>query len=717
MISLNNIRIARKLPTLVALFTLLSASAVGFIAIDESIAALEDAYSNKLQAVSNGRKTQLSSYLSSINEDLKTLATNETLIKQTKQMTTAFAELGDNPTEYQHDLYITKNPNLIGEKHKLDVAEDGSSYAVAHKRFHPWMRSFLEAREYYGIFIIDTKGDVVYTVFKELDFASNLQRGQWKDTDLGNAFRKAIAEDAKPGDIFYYDFKPYAPSNNVPAGFIATPIFDGNQKIGVLVFQIPIGRINAILQNAAGMGESGETYLVGADKLMRSQSRLIKENTILATKVDTSTVSAALDGKEGFAIINDYRGTPVISAYQPLEFNGVKYAVIAEVDKAEAFASAVALKKQLVLIAAGTTIVLGLIGWLISRSITTPLRKINGVISELALGNADVEISGKDRGDEIGDIAKSADVFKANIHEKRRLEEEQKAREAQAILDKKQAMRDLANRFESGVQGIISSVAAASTELSLTAEHMSKDVGLSSSSSQEASTAAAQTTSSISSVAAALEEMTASVKEISSQVVKSSQNINMTAERTTQVDHKASELLKSAENVKSVLDMISGISDQIALLALNATIESARAGEAGKGFAVVASEVKNLSQVTNKQVEEVRRVVDEMTRSSQQISQMIGELSISVNDVSNQATAISAAVEEQSATTNEISRSMSQVTQATNEITSNLHNVNETSARAASSSNEVLMAASELSRQAETLDHEVKNFLNEVRGG
>lgn len=717
MISLNNVRISRKIPVLVTLFTLLSASAVGFIAIYESIAALNDAYNSKLVAVADGRKTQLSSYLASINEDLKTLATNETLIKQTKQMTTAFAELGDNPTDYQHDLYITKNPNPIGEKHKLDVAEDSSNYAVAHKRFHPWMRSFLEAREYYDIFIINPKGDVVYTVFKKLDFASNVQHGEWKDTDLGNAFRKALSDEAKPGDIFYYDFKPYAPSNNVPAGFIATPIFDGNQKIGVLVFQMPIGRINTILQNATGLGKSGETYIVGADKLMRSQSRLTKDNSILSTKVDTQTVAGALSGKSGYALIDDYRGTPVISAYEPLEFNGTKYAVIAEVDEEEAIADATALKRKLILIAAGITVLLGFIGWLISRTITTPLRTINRVISELALGNADIDISGKDRGDEIGDIAKSADVFKANILEKRRLEEEQKLREAQAIIDKKQAMRDLADRFETGVQGIISSVAAASTELSLTAEHMSKDVGLSSSSSQEASTAAAQTTSSISSVAAALEEMTASVKEISSQVVKSSQNINMTAERTTQVDTKATELLKSAENVKSVLDMISGISDQIALLALNATIESARAGEAGKGFAVVASEVKNLSQVTNKQVEEVRRVVDEMTRSSEQISQMIGELSVSVKDVSNQATAISAAVEEQSATTNEISRSMSQVTQATNEITSNLHNVNETSARAASSSNEVLMAASELSRQAETLDHEVKNFLNEVRNG
>ena len=163
------------------------------------------------------------------------------------------------------------------------------------------------------MFLVDLSGNVVYSVFKELDFATNLNKGEWKDSDLGNVFRKT--KTAAKDSVAFFDFKPYAPSANAPASFIATPIVGAAGKnIGSLVFQMPVDRINTIMQVAAGMGKSGETYIVGKDFLMRSNSRFSKEPTILKTKVDTATVKKALANKSGIEVTPDYRGIPVFSA-------------------------------------------------------------------------------------------------------------------------------------------------------------------------------------------------------------------------------------------------------------------------------------------------------------------------------------------------------------------------------------------------------------------
>jgi methyl-accepting chemotaxis protein len=145
-----------------------------------------------------------------------------------------------------------------------------SAYSQTHGAYHPRFRQFLEARGYYDIFLSNKEGDIVYTVFKELDYATNLMSGQWRGSDSGDIFRGA-AQNKVPGSVTFFDFAPYAPSNDAPASFVATPIYDfAGAYAGVLVFQMPIGKINAIMQQPEGMGESGETYIVGEDHLMRS---------------------------------------------------------------------------------------------------------------------------------------------------------------------------------------------------------------------------------------------------------------------------------------------------------------------------------------------------------------------------------------------------------------------------------------------------------------
>ena len=277
------------------------------------------------------------------------------------------------------------------------------------------------------------------------------------------------------------------------------------------------------------------------------------------------------------------------------------------------------------------------------------------------------------------------------------------------------AKEKLADDFERDVKSVVNMVAAAATELSQTAESMSKSVHQSTQMANEASTASEQTTSNVQSVASATEELSASVREISAQLQKTNGLVQQSSERTANADKLAGELNAASDKVNDVMDLISSIAGQINLLALNATIESARAGDAGKGFAVVASEVKNLAGQTDKSITEIQTVVGEMRNASSAITRALSEIKDSISEISSATSNVASAVEEQSATTNEISKNMQTASTSTQLVSGNLTNVSHSSSSAASASEQMLAASKELSKQAETLNLQVDGFLEKVR--
>ena len=255
-----------------------------------------------------------------------------------------FSMLGDDSIALQY-FYIRDNKHPLGSKHQLDRASDQSQYSKLHQKIHPLLRNYLERFGYYDIFLADAEtGTIVYSVFKELDYGTSLIDGPYAQTNFGEAFRRANAA-ANNDAVVLVDYASYTPSYEAPASFIASPIFDGDKKIGVAMFQMPIDRLNAIMSERSGLGETGETYLVGSDKLMRSDSYLDPENhTVIASfrdpakgKVDTDALRAAIAGKKGFDVIKDYNGNPVLSAYTPVKVGDLTWALIAEIDVAEAF--------------------------------------------------------------------------------------------------------------------------------------------------------------------------------------------------------------------------------------------------------------------------------------------------------------------------------------------------------------------------------------------
>ena len=200
----------------------------------------------------------------------------------------------DDDTLFLQYQYIKANPNPLGSKELLNRAPDTSSYSDHHAKYHPMVRSFLKKFGYYDIFLVDIdSGDIVYSVFKELDFTTSLIDGPYANTNFGEAFRAAAAA-SSPDFVTLVDYKAYTPSYEAAASFIASPIFDDEgKKLGVAMFQMPIDRINAIMGERTGLGESGETYAVGNDNLFRNDSRFLEDlgvaTTIINDKVPVNT--------------------------------------------------------------------------------------------------------------------------------------------------------------------------------------------------------------------------------------------------------------------------------------------------------------------------------------------------------------------------------------------------------------------------------------------
>ncbi|MEE9594083.1 MAG: methyl-accepting chemotaxis protein [Candidatus Hydrothermarchaeales archaeon] len=242
----------------------------------------------------------------------------------------------DMETHILQYFYLANNPNPTGNKHLLDFAQDGSSYSRHHKIYHPIIRDYLVEFGYYDIFLVDPDtGHIVYSVFKEVDYATSLSSGPYRNTNFAEAFRKANAAGNKD-TVILVDFDFYDPSYHAPASFIASPIYDGSEKVGVLVFQMPLAKINGIMTERSGLGESGETYLVSMnDKLMRSDSRFSTESTILKSEISTAGVqSCKSDIQTG--IYPDYRGVPVMGAYRTLDILGLDWCLLSEIDQLEA---------------------------------------------------------------------------------------------------------------------------------------------------------------------------------------------------------------------------------------------------------------------------------------------------------------------------------------------------------------------------------------------
>ncbi|QWG19736.1 methyl-accepting chemotaxis protein [Bradyrhizobium sediminis] len=348
--------------------------------------------------------------------------------------------------------------------------------------------------------------------------------------------------------------------------------------------------------------------------------------------------------------------------------------------------------------------------------IARPMTRLNGAMNKMAEGHLDVVIPGANRGDEIGDMAKTIAVIRNNAEQKARDEAEAKVRQDQALAELRKAdMRKLADSFESAVGEIVETVSSASTELEASANTLTSTAERSQELATVVAAASEEASTNVQSVASATEEMSSSVNEISRQVQDSARMASEAVDQARTTNDRVSELSQAASRIGDVVELINTIAGQTNLLALNATIEAARAGEAGRGFAVVASEVKALAEQTAKATGEIGLQISGIQSATQESVNAIKEISGTIERLSEISSTIAAAVEEQGAATQEISRNVQQAAQGTVQVSSNIADVQRGASETGSASSQVLSAAQSLSVESNRLKVEVGKFLNSVR--
>ena len=562
-----------------------------------------------------------------------------------------FQQLDEDSVALQH-AYIRANRHPLGSKHLLNASEDASDYGKLHSIVHPVMRNYLETFGYYDIFLVDdTTGDIVYSVFKELDYSTSLKDGPYADTNFGRAYRKAC--DLSQGDEYVFvDFEQYTPSYEAPAAFIASPIYDGEKRLGIALFQMPVDRITSIMATRAGLGETGETILVGPDKLMRSDSFCDPvSHTLVASfrdpqagAVDTESTIKAIEGREtSVQLTTDYLGNEVLSAYGPIDLLGTTWCLEAKINRSEALAAIDTMQQKSerartsmmrwsMLVVGGAAMFLTAVALWISGIISRPIVAAANFAKSIAAGNLTVRCETSASG-EAGDLIAAMNAMRDNL-------------DAIVVsLVGSSQMLGTASLDLTSTAGQLSSNAKETTEQSsgvaAAAEEMSSNMHSMAGSTKEM-------TKSVAATATAIEQMTESIKMIARNAEKASAVAGDASKLTTSSDEQIRQLAAEATEIGEVVEAIQNIAEQTNLLALNATIEAARAGEGGKGFAVVAFEVKELAKQTSEATDDIRIKIESIQRAATEAVDSIGKISQVISDVNETSTTIAAAVEEQS---------------------------------------------------------------------
>ncbi len=533
-------------------------------------------------------------------------------------------------------LYIAKNPEAYNnkEKYKMDKSYK-SEYSDIHVQHHPIWREVLTEFGRNDLFIVNANGDVVYSVEKNAELGTNLLEGPYASTGIARVFKKS--QKAKKGQAVFEDFSIYEPGYNKQVAFIAMPIYFGEDNEGSLIFQLPIEKINEIMNfnnqvDKVGLGSSGEAFLVGSDYTMRNESRFaskIKDmdestqkaaTTIGNFKIDTPATRAAISGESKTTIGTDYLNHRVILSYSPVKVYNEKWAMIVKIDEEEALTNA---NSNFIMALVGTAIFIAFMiivsVFLIRIIIINKLKTLQDATYDLAKGDGDLTNRvNVPKGDEISEVAHNINEF----------------------IEKVRVTVSEATTSSSNNTQVASTLSKASIDMkskSLQESTLVQEVAHQGNSLQDVlSTAIEQAKETKENI----DHTGSTLKKVNEQIVNLANEIADRSQDELELSQKLVDLSTETSAVKNVLEVIADIADQTNLLALNAAIEAARAGEHGRGFAVVADEVRKLAERTQKSLSEINTTISVITQS--------------VNDASEHMSTNAKAIEALSQNANEV---------------------------------------------------------------